>query len=177
MACAEGAPGAGSVVSGLAIGALAVALAAAAWSPWLHATPTLATLAAIVVLALVPLGRPASPGTLARTGLGALAIALAWFGLHALLAGRVVATFEPPAPLWPIAAAGFAVLFALQCAVQAAPRGPLAARLYPWFYGGLFLDEHVSRAAFRLWPPPVPASAPPAVSAHSPVSVPSLGAR
>ena len=54
-----------------------MAVAAAAWRPWLHPTPTLATLAAIVVLALVPLGRPMAPGALARTGLGALAVAVA----------------------------------------------------------------------------------------------------
>jgi NAD(P)H-quinone oxidoreductase subunit 5 len=174
MAPAEAAPGAGSILAGLALGAVAVAIAAAAWSPWLHPTPTLATLAAIVVLALVPLGRPMPGRALLRTGLGALAIALAWFGLHVALAGRVVAVGEPAAPLWAIAAVGFAVLFALQCAVQAAPRGRLASRLYPWFYGGLFLDERVSRAAFRLWPPPAPAASP---VAHSiPVSVQALPA-
>ncbi len=190
MAPSEGAPGAGRILAGLALGATAVALAALAWSPWLHPTPTLATLAAIVVLALVPLGRPMAAGALARTGLGALALALAWFGLHAALAGRLVAAGEPAAPLWAIAALGFAVLFALQCAVQAAPRGALARRLYPWFYGGLFLDERVSRAAFRLWPPPAPAAPPAAAAMHAiPVTVqaphvphvaqtaPSLGAR
>ncbi|MFO0459862.1 MAG: hypothetical protein ACK50I_11745, partial [Burkholderiales bacterium] len=129
-------------------------------------------------------------GALARTGLGALALALAWFGLHAALAGRVVAAGEPAAPRWASAALGFAVRFALQCAVQAAPRGALARRLYPWFYGGLFLDERVSRAAFRLWPPPAPAAPPAAAAMHAiPVTVqaphvphvaqtaPSLGAR
>ena len=181
MAPDERAAGAGAIAAGLALGAAAVAIAAALWSPWLHATPTLATLAAIVVIALVPLGRPMAARALVRTGLGALAIAIAWFGLHALLAGRVVAAGEPEAPLWAIAAAGFAALFALQCAVQAAPRGALATRLYPWFYGGLFLDEHVSRAAFRLWPPPVPAAAPAArpspASATAAVAAPSSGAR
>ena len=180
MAPAEGAPGAGSILAGIAVAAVAVAVAAAAWRPWLHPTPTLATLAAIVVLALVPLGRPMAPGALARTGLGALAVALAWFGLHAALAGRIVPAGEPSAPLWAIVAAGFATLFALQCAVQAAPRGALASTLYPWCYGGLFLDECVSRAAFRLWPPPEPA-APPAVaipvSVRTPASAPSSGAR
>jgi NAD(P)H-quinone oxidoreductase subunit 5 len=187
MAPAESAPGTGPILVGLALGAAAVAVAALAWSPWLHPTPTLATLAAIVVLALVPLGRPMAAGALVRTGLGGLAVALAWFGLHAALAGRVVAAGEPAAPLWVIAALGFTVLFALQCAVQAAPRGALATRLYPWFYGGLFLDERVSRAAFRLWPPPAPA-APPVAAAipvipvtvqvpHVPQAAPSFGAR
>jgi NAD(P)H-quinone oxidoreductase subunit 5 len=30
-------------------------------------------------------------------------------------------------------------------------------RLYPWFYGGLFLDEKFNRIAFSLWRPPGPA--------------------
>ena len=45
-------------------------------------------------------------------------------------------------------------------------RGALAQRLYPWFYGGLFLDEKFNSLAFALWAPPAPArsvaAAPPA---------------
>ena len=45
----------------------------------------------------------------------------------------------------------------LQSAITLAPRGALAQRLYPWFYGGLFLDEKFNSLAFALWAPPAPA--------------------
>ena len=43
--------------------------------------------------------------------------------------------------------------------IGVAPQGTLARRLYPWFYGGLFLDEAFTRVAFALLPPPKPAVA------------------
>lgn len=162
MAPVEPAPGVGALAAGVALGAAATALAALAWSPWLHVSPGLLVLAAIVALATVPLARP-RPGVpaaaaLAATAGGAFTLAFVWFGLHALLAGRIVpeAAARPAFPLWAVVAIGFGALFAIQCAVQAAPRGALAVRLYPWCYGGLFLDERFSRALFRLAPPPMP---------------------
>jgi NAD(P)H-quinone oxidoreductase subunit 5 len=47
----------------------------------------------------------------------------------------------------------------LQSLITVAPQGVLARRLYPWFYGGLFLDEKFNRVAFALWRPPGPATA------------------
>jgi NAD(P)H-quinone oxidoreductase subunit 5 len=58
------------------------------------------------------------------------------------------------------AAVAFAALFVLQTALTAAPRGALAQRLYPWFYGGLFLDEKFNSLAFAVWHPPSPAVQP-----------------
>jgi NAD(P)H-quinone oxidoreductase subunit 5 len=179
MAPAEPAPGAWALAAGVALGVVATALAALAWSPWLHVSPDLLVLAAIVALATVPLARP-RPGApaaaaLAATAGGAFALAFVWFGLHSLLAGRIVpeAAATPAFPLWVVVAIGFGALFAIQCAVQAAPRGALAVRLYPWCYGGLFLDERFSRALFRLAPPPLPqGSTVPPASTLPPSSAP-----
>ena len=60
-------------------------------------------------------------------------------------------------------ALAFGLLFALQSAITLAPRGALAQRLYPWFYGGLFLDEKFNSWAFALWAPPLPAPQPAAL--------------
>jgi NAD(P)H-quinone oxidoreductase subunit 5 len=78
-----------------------------------------------------------------------------YFTLHALLSGAAApADALPRQAWWAWVAVAFAALFMLQAVVTARPQGALATRLYPWFYGGLFLDEHFSRALFRLWPPP-----------------------
>ena len=64
---------------------------------------------------------------------------------------------QPVTALWIGAALAFVGLFVLQSAITLAPRGALAQRLYPWFYGGLFLDEKFNSLAFALWAPPAPA--------------------
>jgi NAD(P)H-quinone oxidoreductase subunit 5 len=56
-------------------------------------------------------------------------------------------------------ALAFGALFVLQSVIALCPRGALARGLYPWFYGGLFLDEAFTRVAFGLWHPPAPAPA------------------
>jgi len=33
------------------------------------------------------------------------------------------------------------------------PEGRMARVIYPWLYGGLFLDERFTRLTFRFWPP------------------------
>lgn len=107
------------------------------------ADPAVWVLGGIVALALAPLARP---GLLM---LGApFVVASAYFALHALTAGWVVPAGLADAPLvlWGFVALAFAALFALQAVVAARPQGRLATTLYPWFYGGLFLDE-------RLWRP------------------------
>jgi len=62
------------------------------------------------------------------------------------------------APLICVALA-FCALFVLQSTIALAPQGTLARGLYPWFYGGLFLDEKFNRAAFAVWRPPLPVAA------------------
>jgi NAD(P)H-quinone oxidoreductase subunit 5 len=164
------------LAAGSAVAMLAVGAAAAATSPWLHATPATVVLAGVVALSLVPLARPG-----AGTAFAAFAVAFAWFGLHALVDGRLVGdAAAPQAAWWALVAFGFAVLYALRAAIRLAPRGALAARLWPWCYGGFFLDEHASRLMFRLWPPPspaAPATPPAAVRAPQVRSTLAAGAR
>ncbi len=129
--------------------------------------PATWVLAGIVALALVPLlhAKALRLGGLwlPLLGLGAFGVAGAYFGLHALLAGWVGPEMGKPAAvatgLWVTVAGAFGALFWLQSLTTVSPRGATALRLYPWFYGGLFLDEKFSRIVFSLWPPPPPAPA------------------
>jgi NAD(P)H-quinone oxidoreductase subunit 5 len=148
------APGALRTALAAAGGLALVAAAAAAWGIPLQAQPALAVMAAIVALALNPLlaGTPGS-GSLVRGWCLAALLALGWFGLHALLAHAVVPPSGFVSTLWWIPALAFAGLFALQPQL-ANPRAPLARRLQPLFYGGLFLDERLSRVLLRVSPPP-----------------------
>jgi len=128
------------------------------------ASPAVLVLAGIVALALVPLLHAQSLRLgglwLPALGLGAFAVALAYFGLHALASAWLMPSVATaPTALWLSVALAFAALFLLQSVITVAPQGALARRLYPWFYGGLFLDELFNRIAFSLWRPPGPAAA------------------
>ena len=149
----------GTSLVGAAFGLAMVAAAAWLWTalPGLKGSlsPALVVAAGIVALALTPMLQPR--GALAlRPAAAAFGVALAYFGLHTVFAGWVAPAALPPAPLALalLAALAFVALFIVQCAVTSKPTGALARRLYPWFYGGFFLDERVSRAVFRLVPPP-----------------------
>ena len=158
------APAAGLVgtLTGAATGITMVLVAGALWSLWapgLAASPAMWVLAGVVSLALTPLVRVQSQSAswlaLASASLG---VALAYFGLHVLLGGWLgVPTTPPLTALWVGAALAFVALFMLQSAITLHPRGALPQRLYPWFYGGLFLDEKFNSLAFALWAPPAPA--------------------
>ena len=158
------APAAGlcGTLLGAATGMAMVLVAGALWSRWapgLAASPAMWVLAGVVSLALTPLVRVQSQSAswLALAG-GALGVALVYFGLHVLLGGWLgVPVAQPLAVLWVGAALAFMALFMLQSAITLAPRSALAQRLYPWFYGGLFLDEKFNSLAFALWAPPAPA--------------------
>ena len=153
------------VLSTVASGAGALAMTAAcAYAFGLHpdAHPALLVMGAVFALALTPMVRPSPSGiggwTWLRACAAAFLLACIYFGLHAALQGALgVRSLAPGTYVWMSVASAFALLFALQCMVAARPNGALATRLYPWFYGGLFLDERFSRALFRLWPPPRPA--------------------
>ena len=163
----ERAPGALTLLLGAAAGLGMTAVVGFAWSllyPQQTASATTWTtgvLAAIVALALVPLlsGRTAQLGRrwVPALLLATFGVASAYFGLHLVFAWWVgTDTRPPPAGLLMAVAFAFGVLFLLQSMIAVAPQGQVVRRLYPWFYGGLFLDEKVSRLVFSLWPPPSP---------------------
>ncbi len=157
-------PGAVTVVVGAAVGLAMMALAGAAWSilyPEQTASPTIWILAGIVALALVPLvnGRAFQLGGawLPSLVIGAFTVAFAYFGLHLLFAQWVSPTAHTPSVGLLIAVAlAFGLLFLMQCLITVAPHSLIVRRLYPWFYGGLFLDEKLTRLLFSIWPPPPP---------------------
>jgi NAD(P)H-quinone oxidoreductase subunit 5 len=144
----------------------AAALAVQATGVGGSATPALWVMGGILTLALVPLLQATGQGAIGilKVAGSAFALACIYFGLHAWLA-----TWASPAAQAPgiagavVVALAFAALFLLQSVLAARPHGSLSARLYPAFYGGLFLDEKFSRFAFRVWPlrtPEAPTSAP-----------------
>ena len=154
--------GLGATWIGAITGIAMVGVAGAAWSLWVPgvaASPAMWVLAGIVSLALVPLVRTQQQSARwLSLAAGALGVALAYFGLHVLLGSWLgVPVAQPITALWIGAGIAFVALFVVQSATALAPRGALAQRLYPWFYGGLFLDEKFNSWAFALWAPPAPA--------------------
>lgn len=122
------------VAGGIASGALATLAAALA--------------GAVLGLALVPL---AASGRLGA----ALAVALGWFAGHAVASWLVVpATFAVPLALVVAVAVALLAMFALQTAVALRPNWHAVRALYPWAYGGFYVDERVSRALLARWPVP-----------------------
>ena len=164
-------PGPLALAAGALVGLAMVLVASAAFAllPAHGAVPPQVTvLAGILALALVPLVNAQSLRLggwwLPALGVGAFAVALAYFGLHALASAWVMPIREAtpaaaPDALWLGVALAFSALFVMQSLITVAPQGALTRRLHPWFYGGLFLDEKFNRIAFSLWPPPGPAAA------------------
>ena len=132
-------------------GLLLVAGAALAWQVDAARQPALWVLGAILALALNPLLAGATPRGWLRGWASAFALAWLYFGLHELLAQWVLPGVGATSTLWWIPAIGFAALFALQTEIRL--QAPWTRRLYALFYGGLFLDERVSRLLFRISPP------------------------
>ncbi|MEO8278549.1 MAG: NADH-quinone oxidoreductase subunit L [Ideonella sp.] len=163
------APGPLALAAGALIG-VCMTLAAGAAFGELGLAPAAPTaiwvLAGIVALALVPLVHAQALRLgglwLPALGLGAFGVVLAYFSLHALFAALVLPNVNPPAVLqpglWVGVALAFGALFGLQCLITRSPQSRLAKRLYPWFFGGLFLDEMFHRLAFSIWPPRLPAA-------------------
>jgi NAD(P)H-quinone oxidoreductase subunit 5 len=151
-------------IGGALVGLVMTAVAAALWGIDPQAEPAVWVLGGIVALALTPMAQVAGgarglAGTVAGAA-AAFAIACVYFALHALVSGAVYPGLAPAAALlWISVAIAFVLLFALQCIVTSQPHGRIAVALYPWFYGGLFLDERFSRLLFRRWPPPAVATA------------------
>jgi NAD(P)H-quinone oxidoreductase subunit 5 len=113
-------------------------------------TPAAWLAGAVLGLALVPL---TASGRLA----GATAVAVGWFGGHAVATWLVVpAAFAVPIALVVGVAVALAMLFGAQAAIALRPGSPIARRLHPWAYGGFYLDERVSRVLLARWPVPEP---------------------
>jgi NAD(P)H-quinone oxidoreductase subunit 5 len=156
--------GAGWLLAAL-VGMALVAAAALVWGFSPSEAPALWALGGILSLALAPL----LYGPVLRAGgwwslaglAGAFAVALAYFGLHAVLSRWLGTDSVGAAPslgliAWVLGC--FGLLFIIQGAVRARPQGTLARGLYPWLFAGLYLDELFTRLTFRLWPARVPAT-------------------
>jgi NAD(P)H-quinone oxidoreductase subunit 5 len=83
--------------------------------------------------------------------------AIVYLGLHQLSRHLLsVASPKPSLPAIAFVTISFLAVFTLQAIVQSRPTGPIARRLYPTFYAGLFLDEIFTRMTFRIWPSRMP---------------------
>ena len=150
---------------GALLGMVLVAAAALAWGLSPVKAPALWALGGILSLALAPL----LAGPVLRVGgwwrlaglAGAFAVALAYFGLHAVFSRWLGAENMGAAPSMALVAwvlGCFGLLFVVQGAVRARPQGALARSLYPWLFAGLYLDELFTRLTFRIWPARAPAT-------------------
>jgi len=152
-------------LAGALVGMGLVAAAALAWGFSPTKAPALWALGGVLSLALAPLlyGPVLRAGgwwSLAGLG-GAFAVALAYFGLHAVFSRWLGADGVGAVPsmtlvVWVLGC--FGMLFVIQGAVRVHPQGQLARSLYPWLFAGLYLDELFTRLTFRLWPARVPAT-------------------
>lgn len=154
---------AGRWLLGAVLGMGLVAAAALVWGFSPSKAPALWALGGIVSLALAPL----LAGSVLKASFGwrlvglavAFAVALAYFGLHAVFSRWLGASSVGAAPSMALVAwvlGCFALLFVVQGAVRARPQGALARGLYPWLFAGLYLDELFTRLTFRLWPARAP---------------------
>lgn len=163
LAPAPIAPTAGAMAVSTATAAVATVAAGWAWGRLPFAerpSATIWVMGGIIALALVPLmsasasraGRRVHPSAI---GLAAC-VPLTYFALHELF-GQLV-PHGPPAPpaLLVVVGGAFALLFTVQALCAIAPGRGVARRLYPWIYGGLFIDEAFTRVAFKVWGPPPP---------------------
>lgn len=100
------------------------------------------------------------PAIVVRVGVASVAFAVAYLGLHELL-GKIFGTFAGPSAsaLW--AALWVAVLFVglhyLHLLANVHYGRAVPARLRALLEAGFYLDEYLSRLAFRLWPLPAAA--------------------
>jgi NAD(P)H-quinone oxidoreductase subunit 5 len=129
---------------GLAAAWLAAAGYPVAWAPTV-----------VVCLAVAQwLALPTPQSHRVRSAAVGGAIVAGWLALHALL-GIWIEAPTVPAPMAAVVVGTmlwFVALYVVQSAIAAWPRGALARSLYPWFYAGLYLDELMTRATFRIWP-------------------------
>lgn len=163
------------VAAGLAAAAQAAQAALSAQPT--HA-PSAIVLALVLGLALTPLltAGPTSGARAVAATLGRLAaVLLLTLGWHAL-AERVVSVPSPAAGAlgWWLTGGALAALFLVKSALQLRPGGALARALHPWLFAGLYLDDHFTRLAFRVWPPRLPRPARPQERSALPPPAPAV---
>jgi NAD(P)H-quinone oxidoreductase subunit 5 len=170
------APTLASLVGSLSVAAVATLGAGWVWSRLSQtntgaSSPTLWILGGIAATALVPLVSTAQARTpQARLVLSGsiFAVPFAYFGLHALFVHLVPhAGLQPPIGLLIFVGTAFALLFVVQVLCVVSPHARVLQRLYPWIYGGLFLDETFTRLVFSVWPPPAAAKPTSLLPTHS----------
>ncbi len=181
-------PTVGGFAVGLALAGVGTFVSALVWgqiSGVNQSSATMWILGGIVAMALVPLLSPAAsdvslgavgkPGWRLRSSFlgAALLVPFSYFGLHVVFASIVPHGTAAPFGLLVAVVVGFGALFATQLLCAVSPNSSLVRRLYPWFYGGLFLDEAFTRVAFAVWPPPAPEAQEGRLPVHvtSPLSV------
>jgi NAD(P)H-quinone oxidoreductase subunit 5 len=163
LAHKRAAPTANSVAISAALSMAGTLVAGWLWGKLPFSEPPTATLwvmSGIVGLALVSLidtRRSATP-LVFRPALigGTIAVPFAYFALHDLFGHFIPKGSAAPTALLIVVATLFALLFIVQSVCAIAPTGRLSQRLYPWIYGGLFIDEAFTRVAFAAWHPPAP---------------------
>jgi len=140
-----------SVVAVLGGGWAALAAFGHSTTPHVVSAPAL-----VVALALAQwLALPAVRERPARALGVAIGIGAVWLALHSALGawiGAPLAATRAPTVLVAVAASAFVALYAVQAVVAARPSSAFARALYPLFYAGLYLDELMTRASFRVWP-------------------------
>jgi NAD(P)H-quinone oxidoreductase subunit 5 len=148
-------------VLGLASTAGWVLLSSAHWPAAVFLAAALMALASEARLAAYPVLRT----------IGLLSLFTAFYlGLHSLLEWLSASQAPAETPAWAMAVMVAAVicLLLLYLAMRLGRAQPLLQRLYPWCYGGLFVDEWLTRWTMRLWPVRLPANPAPFGSNNRP---------
>lgn len=154
------APGLLSLLLGLALAGLAMALLDQLWRYLVPMHPLPMEALVILAVGLAPWCLRRSQPVYAALMLTALlGLYLLWHLAASWILASGAAFASAPLYLSLLALALFLGLYLLQAWIVARPKGLLARRLYPAAFAGFFLDEHFTRLTFRLWPVrPLPAN-------------------
>lgn len=149
-------------LSGLALRLAALGLslaitggAAALWRAWLgmDAIPPLAVALLAAGLAMLLWSPLEARSGVGRAVLRLTLLAQCYFLWHRVLpAGMTAPESVTRDALQLLVAVGFGTLYFALGSVRDAAAGAGSSLAYEWAYGGLYLDERVTRLAFRLWP-------------------------
>ena len=173
------APGLARSVLAAGVAFCALFVIGSAFGVEFRSAPAMLALAVIACCALAPMlatsGLRLSQGAM-RPWLSVVALGTLYFGLHALVSAAMT-TQQPHSSMQTVLAGAvscwFVAIYCLQAWLRCAPQSPLSRRMFPVFYGGLFLDEAFTRATFRIWPMPLPGRPGASISAgiHTPRKV------